>query len=291
MLLFTFKNFDVNSKKSKISFGNRLKDVDKIKELNTMVIEAQGYSFVNDIDGDLPLPPAQCLPPLTQVEIARLNEAFSRAKLTAKLSRDCTIKIANQDSMPNHNLTKEQQIYLDYFGTFDKKRAKQIRDNFIKLFNAFDALPEVVDHRNTNFGENRFAATHTKHLTDGEKVRVWIGRDFFAEGKAHPKGVSKDNYNKSYSTTSDATVGTLIHEFSHGVFHAVDAPPLDNTGQWVLNPNLNAGDNYGASPNNDTQCSTREKDKQLASLFPNISLRNADNYGQFACEILLAKQK
>jgi hypothetical protein len=83
-----------------------------------------------------------------------------------------------------------------------------------------------------------------------------------------------------YNRTTDATVGTLVHEMSHGSFSAVDAPPVDKGGNWKLAPDLNTW----ASPDNDVQSSTPELDKRLAAKEPRAAIVNADNYGQFAVE-------
>lgn len=102
-----------------------------------------------------------------------------------------------------------------------------------------------------------------------------------------PKGANPGDYVHSYNKTSDATLGTLIHEASHGTWDAADAPiPLDN-GSW----NPGAPDANGDSPNNDIQASTRVLDKKLATMHPTIAIQNADNYGQFACEVAIAKKK
>lgn len=273
---------------------NLAETIARAKQSNLVIVAkatnvgARGYSFVVDLDGDNPLPLNQHLPALSPSEIARINEAIARAKKAARLARDHMILLARKSAFATP-LQAAEKLYVDYFGAYDAARVKEVRDNFTKLFDAFDAEPEVVDHRNTDFGEDCYAATHTKHLPKGTKVRVWMGRDFFIEGKARPRGVPADEYAKIYTKTSDATVGTLIHEFSHGVFHAVDAPPVKPDGNWRLQPDMTPGDDYGSSPDNDIQCSTRECDKRLAIKDATIAVRNADNYGQFACECLLAE--
>ena len=252
---------------------------------NPALTSAKGYTFVVDLDGDNPLPPNECLKPLTQPEVARINEAFARAKLAVELARDAIIPIAKKDALVNPNPT--EQLFIDYFGAYDKTRAGKILDRYKKLCTAF-TNPEVVDHRNTD-GSDCFAYTHSKQLNQwpGQRVRVWLCRDFFAQGKAaYPKGANPDTYKNSYAKTSDATLGTLVHEFCHGVFDAADAPQWVN-GSWVPG----APDGNGDSPNNDIQSSTRPLDKALAVAHPNIALQNADNYGQFACEVAVAKGK
>jgi hypothetical protein len=113
-----------------------------------------------------------------------------------------------------------------------------------------------------------------------------LGRTFFTA--SIPKKTASGAFNASaaFSSTSNATVGTFVHEMAHGAFHAVDAPKVDALNNWELAPELTAGDTYGASPDNDEQSSTPTLDKRLAIKDPTIANRNADNYGQFAVECL-----
>lgn len=145
-----------------------------------------------------------------------------------------------------------------------------------------------------------------------------VGRNFVpSDGSTHfatggLAGATKADLADAYDSLTDFTVATFVHEFAHASFWAVDAPPVNKAPSsafadaraklatkigtdatqvgikagyiWRLAPNLtNPADNdYGASPNMWVQASTPAADKQLAEAAPDVAVRNADNYGQFA---------
>jgi len=229
-------------------------------------------------DGDAMLPPNQRLPALSPVEIRRLNEAVARVLQAITAARDLMIVIAAKQSLVAP-LSAGEALYVDYFGAFDKARAKTVLNNFNTLHKAASGNgPIIFDHRNTDFGEDCYAACKRGNVLSN--LKIWMGRDFFAEGKA--KGNRGDVNNKQlvYNRTTDATLGTLVHEMSHGTFKAVDAPPVLPGGQWELTPDVKTW----ASPDNSVQSSTPELDKRLAAKEPRAAIVNADNYGQFAVE-------
>ena len=182
-------------------------------------------------------------------------------------------------------LTASEQAYVDYFGAYDQTRAQTVLDNFTVMALAFQRTPNVVDVRNTEYGKGCYAACFrnqmgSKHATTkvvsiAGSVEMFLGRIFFRS-----------------KTTADS-VGTLIHEFAHGSFNAVDAPRVF-AGAWELQPNHLTDpthDDYGESPNNTLQSSTSDLDKALALKSPSIAIRNADNYCQFALVIIAAHAK
>lgn len=232
-------------------------------------------------DGDAMLAPTDRLPDLTPVEIRRLNEAVARVLKAVTAARDIMIKIAAKKSLSNPP-GREEALYVDYFGAFDTARAKTVLDNFRTLHKVASGNgPIIFDHRNTDFGEDCYAACKRGNVIND--LKIWIGRDFFSEGKAKvASGVwnALDGTQSVYNRTTDATLGTLIHEMSHGSFRAVDAPRVTSGGQWELTPVANTW----ASPDNNKQSSTPELDKRLAVKEPRAAIVNADNYGQFAVE-------
>ncbi len=151
---------------------------------------------------------------------------------------------------------------------------------------------KLHDVRNTRDGKGFYAACRSARVTRDYEERVTnrvdmvLGRAFFSG--AIPKRPKSGGFNaqQAYSATSDATLGTFVHELAHGTFRAVDAPPVRPNGAWVLQPNVTPGDRYGASPNNNIQSSTPVLDKRLAEKDPTIAVRNADCYGQFAREYM-----
>lgn len=232
----------------------------------------------------------EILPPLNKSQIMRVNESLQRAKYAVELARDTLIKIKllNWNSFLNQN----QQTYTDYFGSYDSTRFGKVLDNYKVLVLAFQKGPKVIDLRNTVYGKDCYAACYRrnrKSISHGSlslqgKVDMFLGRHFF-KGRG------------GYKSSTDSTVGTLIHEFAHGAINAVDAPPVTNPDGNALNwtshayeTNLNS-DKYGASVNNSIQASTDAADKALAKIVPNIAILNADNYGQFAGTLLLQEKK
>jgi hypothetical protein len=226
---------------------------------------------------------AQELPALTPSELQRVNEALRRAIKAVELARDAMITISQKTALGSSR-TLAEQSYVDYFGTYNQAQARTVTDNFKALCLAFTGTPTFVDMRNTTFGLDGYAACPrvnlvTKsggRLTLSGSVLMLLLRDFFNKG--------------GYSSSTDNTVGTLVHEFAHGTFKAVDAPKVDTFGSWELTPAHETDPthiDHGETPDNDKQSSTRELDKRLALKSPTIAQRNADNYGQFAAEALL----
>ena len=236
-----------------------------------------------DQDGDAMLPQNQRLPALTPVEIRRLNEAVARVLNAVTAARDFMIVIAAKKNL-TPPLSPAENLYVDYFGAFDQARAKKVLSNFNTLHRAASGNgPIIFDHRNTDFGEDCFAACKRGNVV--ANLKIWMGRDFFAEGKSQGKRGNVNDMQLVYNRTTDATVGTLVHEMSHGTFAAVDAPPVRSGGQWKLAPDVNTW----ASPDNDVQSSTPELDKRLALKEPRAAIVNADNYGQFAVAAALLR--
>jgi len=188
------------------------------------------------------------LPALKPSEITRINEAMARSKLAVEYARDAMIDLAKQNAIGNVP-SAEEQLYLDFFGAFTQARAQKVLANYKILYNAFDGVPVMVDVRNTVLGMQCYAGVQRGRIVAG--LEVFVGRAFFLAGAVQDR----------YDTSSSSTVGTLIHEFAHGSFNAVDAPPVDGNGNWVLQPmHLNDPDHddYGASPDVWIQASTIE---------------------------------
>jgi hypothetical protein len=112
-------------------------------------------------------------------------------------------------------------------------------------------------------------------LTLTDSVEVFLGRDFFKGG--------------NYEGSTSATVGTLIHEFAHGSFSAVDAPIVLENMHWELAPSVEPG-NLWETPDNSRQSSTPELDKRLAVKESRAAIVNADNYGEFAKEMITDRE-
>ncbi len=247
-----------------------------------------GWEYVSynrrDQPWTAPLTPPEFLPELNKSEITRINESLKRAKYAVEVSRDALIRVNHANWVTNIN--PDQQLYIDFFGAYNQDRFKRVLNNYKVLYLAFQNGPKIIDLRNTIYGKTCYAACFRHDLRTIRddrlalkgKVDMFLGRSFLS-------GTS------SYKSSTDSTVGTLIHEFSHGAINAVDAPPVIG-GVWQLIPNLDPNDkDYGASPDNSVQASTTKLDKDLAAFAPAIAIRNADNYGQFASAILMRSGK
>ncbi len=223
--------------------------------------------------------------PLTLAETSRITEALRRTKTAISLAHEAMIKIKKLSGFPA-TPTIEQQTYIDYFGTFDADRIKRVTRNFTVLKLAIDKGPRIVDLRDTDYGLSCYAAcfrgnlgttdTGTGQVSVLSALTVFLGRAFFKAGSMN------------YGDTTDATVGTLIHEFAHGAVDAVDVPPVNSVGAWThARESDDPGDrNFGSSTDNSIQASTIPLDKLLASFKPGYAVVNADNYGQFAAALL-----
>lgn len=244
-------------------------------------------------------------PALKPADIAKLNEAFDRARRAAELARDAMTQVAKKSTL-GPVLTPAEASYVEWFGAYDQGRAREVHSNFTDIVHAFDVSVLLYDVRNSDYGTECYAAcfpgrvSRTKHRIGGKastdrgalvttQVKMLLGRSFFTGAKVAIRGMPGDGA-KAYSDSTDATVGTMIHEMAHGTFKAVDAPIVLENGTWHLEPDLTAGDNYGASPQDRYQSSTPVRDRRLAIKDPTIAVRNADCYGQFARACLEREQ-
>lgn len=237
-----------------------------------------------NLDGDVLLPPAQRPPALTAAQIQIINECMRRCRRAVTLSRDAMIDVAAKTAL-GPNPTANEQRYVDIFGAFDQARAKTVLKNYKTIASALTD-PKVYDHRHTTFfagkGEG-YAATHRGAQT--VDVELWLGRDFFLD-RARVGRTRQDQHN-AFQTATDATVGTIVHEFSHASINSVDVPPVDDFGNWKLTPDATTWE----SPDNDVQASGREEVRRVAAKEPRAAIVAADCYGQFAAECLAASGK
>ena len=231
------------------------------------------------------LPPHNQIGALSPIQIQRVNESFRRVKNAVTRARDAMITVAKRQQF-SRPMPIEEQLYTDYFGAYDKDRVVKVRQNFQVLYLAFDSTPNMVDLRDTRYGLTCYAACYRANhrvvdtkgsVSLGGKVNLFLGRAFLGKG--------------DYVNTTDATVGTLVHEFAHGACNAVDVPPVNNLGNFThARKSDDAGHNdFGASTDNNIQASTDSADKLLAKHKPAYAVVNADCYGQFAKQILLAR--
>ena len=171
-------------------------------------------------------------------------------------------------------------------GAFDQARATTVLQNYKTIFLAI-TNPIIYDHRHTDFFAERgegFAATHRGAQT--VNVELWLGRDFFLDRTRVGRTVGSKN--TAYQTATFATVGTIVHEFSHASINSVDVPPVTAPPlQWELIPDAVTWE----TPDNDEQASGKEQVRQVALLEPRAAIVAADCYGQFAAETLAAKGK
>ncbi len=230
-----------------------------------------------------PVTPPQKLSDLTSSQIARVNEAMRRAKHGAEVARDAMLEVKRRNNLNATPLPPEDTAYRELFR--NPALIQTVLDRFTVLQLAFSRNPTVVDVRNTLYGTTCYAACFRRDLTAKSAqgvltlsgaVEVFLGRGFFVGG--------------DYEASTNATVGTLVHEFAHGSFSAVDAPRVLSNGNWELTPSTTPG-NLWESPDNSKQSSTPELDRRLANKEPRAAIVNADNYGEYAKTLITQAQK
>ena len=225
-------------------------------------------------------------------QTARINEAFARTKDAVKQARDALLRFPRDGGAWTN--TDDQKSYIDYFGAYNDARFQHVLENFRILALAFDGNPNVIDIRNTASGGACYAAcvrANLKTVSSGSlaltgRVDIYLGKAFFSD---------TGPISQRYASSTDATVTTLVHEFAHGSFKAVDVPMVNPGGTaWTAQPaNLTPGhDDYGVSPDPwRNQASTEAEDKKVAKFAPAAAVRSADNYGQFTREVLMRREQ
>lgn len=205
--------------------------------------------------------------PLGPTEIARLNEAVMRSNQAATAAVTALSKI--NGPIPTVGATLDQRLYKAYFGPYDKARRTTVLKNFMAIQQAVDGSRggtkgslQVIDSRNDAGKLTWFAATFRNSAGGGE-ILMYVGREFFLNATA-----------VGFNTSTDFTVGTVIHELSHACFGASDVPTVAAGGKSQL-------DGTGM-PLVGSVCNDADSDKDLAADDPDAALLNADNYGQFA---------
>ena len=249
-----------------------------------------GWRLVNYdplIHGGSMLPGGQHAPPLTPAQIQKVNEAMRRVQGAVESARDALIKIAGRKSFAVVPTPTEEKAYLDFFGAYDATRFARVLDNFKALMLAFNGTPNFIDVRNrtvwaTTYGgcvrANLVVKATGQSLSLSGSVEMLMGRAFLGSG--------------GYEKTTDDTIGTLVHEFSHGTVNAVDVPETDGVGAFQC---TRTSDNPAdAAFGNSTdpfghQASTEALGLLLAQFKPEYAIVNADAYGQFTRRILTSK--
>jgi hypothetical protein len=248
------------------------------------------------------------------LELGKVNEAIGRAKAAIEKARDAVLIAQRRKSFnANVNLMPlEERKYVDFFGTYDATRFARILTNFQVLSLAFGSTPEIMDVRNRKVWWNTFGGCvrenkveiRDKVPTLTKSVTMMVGRGFFGATKqavpapslsAAARKAAWDNVFKAqYEPTTDDTIATLVHEFAHGSFNAVDVPDLDATGtfQCTRQSHVPNNPNFGNSTDPfNHQCGTESADKLLAQRKPDYAVVNADSYGQFTKRLLIAAKK
>lgn len=222
---------------------------------------------------------------LSVSQTSRITEAIRRTKAAIGHAHRAMISIGQLSAFPTTRTT-EQGFYVDAFGAYDATRIAKVKHNFTVLKLAVERGPRIVDLRDTDYGLGCYAACFRGSLgrTEGRTgqvsvisaLTVFLGRAFFASGSMN------------YGESTDATVGTLVHEFAHGAVDAVDVPPVDALGAWTHARKSDdpADRDFGDSTDNSIQASTTATVKLLAQHKPNYAIVNADSYGQFAAALL-----
>jgi hypothetical protein len=229
-------------------------------------VQLQGYAMAND-----PQPftavAANVAPALTKGQVTRINEAIMRtgSAVTAALEALASVRgVANASDA--------ETLYAEYFGAFDAARKRRIVKNFQRIDLLLSGARggakgqvTVVDARNDQQKRDWFAATVRNSALNGGVV-IYIGRAFFIDTP------------RDYESSTDYTVGTMVHELAHACFGASDVPTVAAGGQAGLDAN--------GMPTVGPVCNDAQSDRDLAADDPDAALLNADNYGQFAWRCL-----
>ena len=200
----------------------------------------------------------------TKPVVARIEEAVRRVRWGIDLV---------MEDLPKAKLngSPERARYEVWFGPYDQQRYSTVMKNFL-------ILVDVVKLSNFSFDEDvgpdndYYAATLPGHRTGADDIQIDLGTAFFT------------GYGK-YEKSTSATVGTLVHELTHGCFYTYDmylSPVKDNT----RNDEQEPGGGWGGWH----LCNDPANDKDLAIRFPAVALENADNYGEYAAAVVLARQ-
>lgn len=207
-----------------------------------------------------------------------------RAKHGAEVARNAMLEVKRRNNLNATPLPPEDTAYRKLFR--NPALIQTVLDRFTVLQLAFSPNPTVVDVRNTLYGTTCYAAcfrrdltvksAHHGALTLSGGVEVFLSRGFFVGG--------------DYEASTNATVGTLVHEFAHGSFSAVDAPRVMSNGNWELTPSTTPR-NLWESPDKSKQSNTPELDRRLANKEPRAAIVNADNYGEYAKTLITQAQK
>jgi hypothetical protein len=227
-------------------------------------LPTQGYNLI--VDPDPVTLAANPLPVLSRAEIQRINEAVARTKRAVDLA------VAGIAAVQAGTASTQLSLYQRFFGTFDINRRKAVRDNFGAIATLLagqrggvQGTLNVIDARNDAQKMTWFAATVRNSMANST-VKMWMGRAFFS-GRG------------DYGVSSDATIVTLVHELAHACFGASDVPTVAS--------GLVLGNN-GMPPSGALVCNDVRSDEILAQHSPDLAIRNADNYGQYAWEALRA---
>nr|WP_199039234.1 hypothetical protein [Dyella sp. ASV24] len=222
---------------------------------------------------------------LSLTQTSRVTEALRRTKMALGFAHRAMVRISKVTSFSSP-ATTEEALYISSFGSYDARRIARVMRNFTVLKLAIDRGPRIVDMRDTDYGLRCYAACFRGTLgqTDGgtgqvsvlSALTVFLGRAFFVSGTMN------------YGDSTDATVGTLVHEFAHGAINAVDVPPVDASGTWLhaRESDIPTDTNFGASTDNSVQASTATTVRLLGQHKPDYAIVNADSYGQFASGML-----
>lgn len=236
-------------------------------QLQQTAVPTQGYYMIHDpMPGVVSVPVGTEWDPLTSVEIKRINEAISRVKLAvdAAVMEVSTVRVG---AAPRNPLT----LYEEYFGVPTTLRKKTVGQNFLKIAALLGGTRggvvgtlNLVDGRNDIEKWSWFACAYRNSAAGKTSATVYLGRAFFSGSN-------------SYAVSSDATIVTIVHELCHAVWGASDVP-LHGSG-LVL-------DATGMPPAGAAVANDAASDKVLAANSPDLAIVNADNYGQFAWELL-----
>lgn len=198
--------------------------------------------------------------PLSQSEGAKVQEAIRSLQTAIRTARDAVIEAKNPGAKRN--------LYVKWFGAYTVANAKVVRDRFM-------TLDDICSNKGIIFNDgrgdavNRAAYAWAYPGTEINFPNMWLGDGFFNSAIGLGKG----------RQAAGDTLGTLVHELTHGCFNTGDVP-IESLIDTTACDEFGSPIDYG----NVAVCNDPKNDCRLADRRPLEAIRNADNYGEFVVE-------
>ena len=216
---------------------------------------------------------------------SKVRETYNRSSLAVHEGRDLLLKANSAGSAA-------RATYVRWFGAYNADRAAVVRQNIKNLCTLFDTGVITMKDARQMVGAWGDCFGFAMPGTQKNYVEFTVGRAFFLKtGWTVAPGATplqrRDAValalTEAYTSMSDWTVGTMIHELGHAT-NALPDVDFQAPNSYQVSPG-------GLTPNGWDQCSTPALDMALAIARPDLAVQNTDSYGQFCREALEATGK